>query len=256
MRILETLIVTFSMFSAVPMPQIKWNERNMRWSMCAFPLIGLLIGLAVWGLRMLGDYLQLPKLLLGAGCSLLPLMLTGGIHMDGFADTWDALASHAEPLRKQEILKDPHIGAFGALHMGMYLIASASLWASLPVLRPLPLFLLFTLSRTLSGLSITRFPLAKNTGLAYAFASSADRKAAGRVLIALALILTGGLCFCGDAGFGMAAAGWGVFAFYKRMARKEFGGLSGDLAGWFLQTAELWMLAAMCLLSAGEAPVL
>ena len=36
-----------------------------------------------------------------------------------------------------------------------------------------------------------------------------------------------------------------VFFYYRRMCVKDFGGLSGDLAGWFLQTAELWMLLAL-----------
>ena len=55
-------------------------------------------------------------------------------------------------------------------------------------------------------------------------------------------ILLGGL---------MALAALGVFFRYRRMARVEFGGLSGDLAGWFVQTAELWMLAALVLTQYG-----
>lgn len=43
----------------------------------------------------------------------------------------------------------------------------------------------------------------------------------------------------------MAAAAFLVLLYYRRMSDKQFGGLSGDLAGWFLQTAELWMLAAL-----------
>ena len=44
-----------------------------------------------------------------------------------------------------------------------------------------------------------------------------------------------------------------VFWYYRRMCGKDFGGLSGDLAGWFLQTAELWMLAAAVLRHYAEA---
>ena len=43
-RVLETIAVAFSMYSALPMPQFEWNQRNMRFSFCAFPLIGLVIG--------------------------------------------------------------------------------------------------------------------------------------------------------------------------------------------------------------------
>ena len=253
MRILETLAVAFSMFSALPMPRVEWNEDNLRYALCAFPLIGAVIGLVCWLWYLLGGLLHLPGLLMGAGWCLLPLLLTGGIHMDGFCDTCDALASHAHPERKQEILKDPRLGAFGAIRLGMYFIACLALWACLPAYRPVPVLLGFCLSRSLSGLAVTRFPLARNTGLAHSFAQAADRCRAGTILLFTALLLSAGLCLCGLGGAAMALSAWGVFAYYRHMAARQFGGISGDLAGWFLQTAELWMLAALCLVQYLEA---
>ena len=47
MVVLETIGVAFAMFSALPVPRIDWNERNMRYAMAAFPLIGAVIG-ALW----------------------------------------------------------------------------------------------------------------------------------------------------------------------------------------------------------------
>ncbi len=253
MRILETTAVAFSMFSAIPMPQFEWNERNMRYALCAFPLIGVVIGLICWLWYRIGGLLHLPGLLMGAGWCLLPLFVTGGIHMDGFCDTCDALASHAEPERKQEILKDPHLGAFGAIRMGMYLVAGFALWSCLPVYRPVPVLLGFSLSRSLSGFAVTRFPLAKNTGLAHTFAQAAGKRRAGIILLLLALFLTAGMCFFAFEGAAMALAAWCVFGYYYRMSVKQFGGLSGDLAGWFLETSELWMLAVLCFIQYGEA---
>ena len=46
--ILETVAVAFSMFSALPMPQISWEKRNMRYALCAFPLVGGEIGGLCW----------------------------------------------------------------------------------------------------------------------------------------------------------------------------------------------------------------
>ncbi len=253
MWIIETIVVAFSMFSALPMPQIEWTEKNMRYALCAFPLIGAVIGLICWLWSLLGTALHLPALLMGAVWCLIPLLVTGGIHMDGFCDTWDALSSHADTARKHEILKDPHLGAFGAIRLGMYLVISFALWTSLKSYRPVPVLLGFCLSRSLSGLAVTRFPLAGNTGLAHTFAHAADKKRAGTMLLILSVILTAGLCLFGWAGAGMAVAAWSVFAYYYHMAKKQFGGLSGDLAGWFLQTAELWMLAALCIIPYVEA---
>ena len=48
MTLLETAAVAFAMFSAVPVPQPVWNEKNMRYALCAFPLVGVVCGLAWW----------------------------------------------------------------------------------------------------------------------------------------------------------------------------------------------------------------
>lgn len=245
MRVFETVAVAFSMFSALPMPQFPWNDRNLRYALCAFPLVGAVIGGVCWGWSVLCAALRLPALLRGAGLCLLPVLLTGGIHLDGYCDTCDALASHAPAQRKQEILKDPHLGAFAAIRLCCYFLLTFALWASLPDFQPVPVLLGFCLSRSLSGLAIAVFPLAKDTGLAHMFAAAADRRRVSVILAVLSAALGAGLCACGAGGAAMAAAALLVFLWYRPMAVRQFGGLSGDLAGWFLQTAELWMLAAL-----------
>lgn len=245
MIFLETVAVAFSMFSAVPVPQLPWNDRNLRYALCAFPLVGAVIGGACWGWSVLCAALRLPALLRGAGLCLLPVLLTGGIHLDGYCDTCDALASHAPAQRKQEILKDPHLGAFAAIRLCCYFLLTFALWASLPYVPPVPVLLGFCLSRSLSGLAIAVFPLAKDTGLAHMFAAAADRRRVSAILAVLSAALGAGLCACSAGGAAMAAAALLVFLCYRSMAVRQFGGLSGDLAGWFLQTAELWMLMAL-----------
>lgn len=245
MRWLETIAVAFSMFSAIPMPQFEWNRRNMRYALCAFPLIGAVTGGVCWCWALLCARLSLPQLLLGAGLCLIPVLITGGIHLDGYCDTSDALASHAPPERKLEILKDSHMGAFAAIRLCCYFLLTFALWSTLPRYAPAAILLAFCLSRSLSGLAVAAFPLAKNTGLAHTFATAADRRRVSLLLGLLSAGLCVGLGLCGPGGMAMAAAALLVFLYYRRMALKQFGGLSGDLAGWFLQTAELWMLIAL-----------
>ena len=247
---LQTVIVAFSMFSALPMPQVEWNEKNMRWSLCAFPLVGVVIGLCCGGWLWLCAALSLSQLLRGAGLCLLPVLLTGGIHLDGYADTCDALASHAGIEKRQEILKDPHLGAFAAIRLCCYFVASFALWAALETAALPALIGLFGLSRSLSGFALTAFPLRPGSGLARSFADAADKKRAGLVLGLEALAFAALLIWGGGAL--AAAAALLALAVYRRMAVRGFGGLSGDLAGWFLQTAELWMLAALVLTQVGR----
>lgn len=245
MRIFETIVVAFSLFSALPMPKVDWNAENRKYSLCAFPLIGAVIGLCCWAWMRLCLRLGIPSMLRGAVLCAIPVLITGGIHLDGFADTWDALSSHAAPERKREILKDPHAGAFAVIHLCLYFLLSVALWMSVKEERLLPLALLFCLSRSLSGLALTLFPLAPGSGLARSFAEAADRKRVRAILALLSLGLSLGLILCGAWAAVPAAAL--VFAAYYRICVRQFEGLSGDLAGWFLQTAELWMLAALLL---------
>lgn len=245
MTLLETIAVAFSMFSAIPMPQFTWNERNMRYALCTFPLIGVVIGGLSRGAWNICDLLALPDLLRGAILTLIPVLVTGGIHLDGYSDTCDALASHAPAERKQEILRDPHVGAFAVIHICGYYVLTLALWSSLRTYPWAAILLAYCMSRTLSGLAVASFPLARNTGLAHTFAQAADKRRVRIILIILDVLLLAAMCLCGYPAILMAIAAHAVFAYYAWMSKTQFGGLSGDLAGWFLQMAELWMLLAL-----------
>ena len=119
MIVLQTIAVAFAMFSAIPVPQFDWNEKNMRYAMCAFPLIGAVCGV-LWYLC---GALPLPALVRAGGFCLIPVWVTGGIHLDGYADTCDALSSYGDTAKKLEILKDPHCGAFAVIRLCSYFAA-------------------------------------------------------------------------------------------------------------------------------------
>ena len=192
--------------------------------------------------------LSFPLLLRAAGLCLAPVLVTGGIHLDGYADTCDALASCAAPEKKQEILKDPHCGAFAVIRLCTYFTAYLGLCAAVDCTpgAVLCMGVGFVLERGLSGYAIAAFSLAKNTGLAHTFATGADRTAVRRALLVLCALAAAGMAAAGGmTGAAMALAAVLVFLRYRAVAQKQFGGISGDLAGWFLQKAELWMLAAL-----------
>ena len=192
MIVLQTIAVAFAMFSAIPVPQFEWNEKNMRYAMCAFPLIGVVIG-AAWCVC---GALPLPGFAKAAGFALIPVWITGCIHLDGYADTCDALSSYGDREKKLEILKDPHCGAFAVIRLCSYFLAyfalctCVSFTPSVGVLWVLAL----VLERALSGLAVASFPMAKNTGLAHTFATAADKTVVRRVLAALGGFDIAGLC--------------------------------------------------------------
>lgn len=89
--ILRSIALSFTMFSRVPMPRTDWKPEHMRYMLASFPLVGVVLGmvLAVWW--MLCRWLSFDSIFFGAGVALLPVLFTGGIHLDGFCDTVDAL---------------------------------------------------------------------------------------------------------------------------------------------------------------------
>lgn len=244
-RLLGSLVIAFSMYSSIPMPTVEWTSGRMKYAMCFFPLVG-----AVTGFLTCGSYLALLWLGFGRMAHIfpaaVPLLLTGGIHMDGFLDVIDARSSHKEREKKLEILKDPHTGAFAIIGCGVYLIAYISIFQALE-----PAFLpaygaVFVVTRALSGLSVVTFPLAKGTGLAAAFSRQAQKKA---VAAAMVVILAAAEVFIAYVSTVTAALIMGVTAglvywYYYRMAKREFGGITGDLAGYFLQLCEFFLMAA------------
>ena len=103
--------------------------------------------------------------------------------------------------------------------------------------------LALVLERTLSGYAVATFPMAKNTGLAHTFATAADKRRVQIVLLAVSVCVGAGMALLG--GGLLALAALAVLWRYRAVAAKQFGGITGDLAGWFLQRAELVMLAAL-----------
>lgn len=247
MTIFQTIAVAFSMFSAIPMPQFEWNEKNMKYSLCAFPLIGIVVAAGLWAVAALADMLTGSVIIRGAALCAVPVLLTGGIHIDGFADTIDAQASHQTKERKLEILKDPHIGSFAMIYVCIYLIANFALWTEAGEISFVVFALMHMLSRGLSGLAIASFPLAKNTGLAHTFASESVKGKARIFLCILSAIVAVLLGLQGTRGMIMAIAAVCMFGIYYVFAKKNYGGITGDIAGWFLVLAEFVMLAAYVL---------
>lgn len=149
------------------------------------------------------------------------------------------------PRKKLEILKDSHCGAFAVIRLCCYFAAYFGLCGSVRFTPRAGLCwtLALVLERALSGFAVAAFPLAKDTGLAHTFATAADKQTVRRFLCGLSALLILALTALG--GGGLAAAALLALWRYDFVAKKQFGGITGDLAGWFLQRAELWMLAAL-----------
>ena len=167
MTFLRSLVLAFSSFSSIPMPQLEWREDNMKYLMCCFPFVGLAIALALAAWAWLAGALGFGALLTGAGVALVPVLVSGGIHLDGFCDVIDAQTSHGSPERKREILKDPHTGAFAAIGVMCYLVAYVAFASELVLDWRIVVLLggMHVVSRCLSSIATLAFPTSTSEGM-------------------------------------------------------------------------------------------
>lgn len=252
MGLLKSLALAISCFTHLPVPRVEWNEDNMRYMMMWFPFIGFIVGLFVALWILVSDLVGFGVVLRAVGITIVPLAVTGGFHLDGFMDVIDAQMSHAEPEKKRAILKDSHIGAFAAMFVAGYLLLYFGFASELPFDWRYAVLIacLHVMSRCGSGFATTVFWGNGHAGTLTSFRDSADVRATVTVMVVSFIVATGvAIAFSPLTGIVMAIAEALLLVWLNWFAQKNFGGMSGDLAGFFLQLCELVLLVCIVIVS-------
>ena len=247
--LLKSLCSALLMYSRIPVPQVEWKEENRRYALCFFPLIGAVIGGLLLGWRALCTTFAIGQPVFAAVAMLLPLLLTGGIHMDGFLDVTDARASCADRERKLEILHDPHIGSFAVIWGAALLILQTALLTQLTDLQNTAVVAAgFVLSRALSGITAILLPAARHDGSLQSFVRPAHRRITAAVLLLTALAACTAMIVLRplQGTLSVLAAGI-ILLYYRQSTLRTFGGVTGDTQGWFLQLCETALLLPVLL---------
>ncbi len=254
--IVSGIFAAFSMYSVVPVPSVKWEKATLRWALGFLPLIGVLIGVLEYMWYTFCIRIGVSGMMYAAVSTVIPVTVSGGIHLDGFCDTCDAICSFADKEKRLAIMKDPNIGAFGAIWLMVFLLMETACFFQL-YRTPGYICLAFTgfvFSRILGAGKIILTKCAKNTGLAKVFSENSDKSAVTAMLAAEAVILV--LYMFKSVyivRYGVytviigIAAGIAWYILHDRMCMKGFGGITGDLAGFFISVTELIMLVIVAL---------
>lgn len=244
----NSLNIAFSMYSRLPAAQCDWSEENMKYVMCFFPWIGAVIGALCIGWNALAGFLQIGAPLRNVILMLIPVAVSGGIHLDGLLDTADAMSSWRPREKRLEILKDSNSGAFAVITCAVYFFLTYAVVDSLDGKQIFAYASVFVLSRSLSGISVVTFPKASANGTVAGFSRNAETRVIQTVLSCYILCVAGGFLFAAPFyAVVVTAAAALVFLWYYRMAMKNFGGINGDLAGCFLSVCELIVPLAVVL---------
>lgn len=242
---MKALLLAIQFLTRLPTPPLtSLAPEDWGRSALAYPLVGLLIGALLAMLQFalgLSDPLLQAALLLTAW-----VLLTGGLHLDGLADSADAwVGGHGDRDRTLEIMKDPRSGPAAVSASVLVLLLK---FAALAVLlgsgiRPaLVLMLVPLLGRAaLLGLLLST-PYVRAGGMGTAIAGHLPRKTA----LALLLALAAGLCFLVD-GWKAALAVLAVNFLLRRACLARLGGVTGDTLGAAVELSEAGALLALAL---------
>lgn len=193
-----------------------------------FPVVGLVIGLSLVVLN------HLLKTVLPAGAVniLLIIALTvfsGGLHLDGFADSIDGLAGQRTPTRRMEIMRDSRIGGIGAAGLALFLILEYVSLNSIPVrLVPAALLAAPMISRWAMAAVIYSYPYARESGLGLPFKQSMGRR---QFVAATLITLLASIVLFGFAGIIIFLVTWLVVTLAALYIKRRLTGLTGDTYG-------------------------
>jgi adenosylcobinamide-GDP ribazoletransferase len=220
------------------------EPRELGRSLLFYPLVGLLFGAILWALNWLLS--GTPPLLHAALLLSVWVLLSGGLHLDGLADSADAwLGGFGDRERTLTIMKDPRSGPIAVVTLVLVLLLKfTALLALVEQPHSLALIIVPLIGRSaLLGLFLTT-PYVRAGGLGQALADHLPRSAGKQVLAvsALACVLIAGLS--GVVAVVLAVLG---FAWLRQVMLRRLGGTTGDTAGAMLELLEVAVLVGLAL---------
>ena len=168
---MQALRIAFGLLTTLPVRlPADWVEGDSGRASVWYPFVGLVIGALTW-LAWKGMMFAFPPPVAGILTLLVWVVLTGGLHLDGLADCCDGLFVSAEKERRLEVMKDPHVGAFGVIGLILILLLKAAALASLSPVSSVSILLAASLARWCI-LPAGLLPLARASGMSACAASS------------------------------------------------------------------------------------
>jgi len=236
---MKTFLLALQFLTIIPLRlKSEIKAEDYRSIFLYFPLIGAVIGfllcLLAWLLR------GLPHLAVAALVLAFYTVITGALHVDGFADSCDGLLAGKTKQRRLEIMQDSHIGAYAAVGVSLLLILKFAFLASLTEMAFLKiLFLMPMFSRWVQGLVCATSKYARAEGKSNFFFQAASQRdvwlgAVFCLILFFLLMRLKGLIL-----FSMAVLPVGLWA---KFVHGKIDGMTGDTIGAASEIAELGIL--------------
>ncbi|MEL6979256.1 MAG: adenosylcobinamide-GDP ribazoletransferase [Pseudomonadota bacterium] len=242
-------LLAMQLLTRLPTPRVDYTPERMAASLAYHPLIGALIGAlaaAAYG----AASLALPHASAAVIAVIAAAFLTGGLHEDGLADTFDGVGGGKDREGALAIMRDSRLGAYGALALILCAALKLSALAALPMAAAMTALVLgHSLSRLSCVALVASSVYARPSGAAKDVAEGGATSLFGAVFFSLAIAAASLLVVPFEAvlaGLLGCALGHGAMRLYFE---RKLGGYTGDTLGATQQASEaalyLGVLAAL-----------
>ncbi|MCY4071799.1 MAG: adenosylcobinamide-GDP ribazoletransferase [Chloroflexi bacterium] len=210
------------------------TSRDAGKSFAWFPLVGLFIGACLLAVAAISPF---DRELTAALILICWVVLSGGLHLDGFADSCDGLLGHGEAQKRLAIMRDPGLGTWGAAGLVLLLLTK---WLAIGAIDPALLILPPLFGRWAMVLAAYHFPYAREKGIGAVF-----REGLGPRQLLISSVIVGIVVFHYSAFFLWLLALLVALAVGRWASTRLGGGLTGDVYGAICELSELACLLGM-----------
>lgn len=248
MTMLRSLLIAVQFLTRIPVRLAEpASDTEMGQSVLWYPAVGLLVGLPGASIAAWSIHVAHGRLVAAALVVLISVLMSGGLHLDGLADSADAWAGcGGDPQRALEIMKDPRCGPIGASALILVLLAKFAAVADLIAEgHAWPVLLAPALARAGIPLLLATTPYVRRGGLGEGMAAHLPRRAApvGAIVVLGFGVWCEGIVPTLGIGATFALVGW----LLRRMMMRAIGGTTGDTAGAFVELIETAVIVAAAL---------
>ncbi|GFN34832.1 adenosylcobinamide-GDP ribazoletransferase [Tepidimicrobium xylanilyticum] len=167
-KMIDGLILSIQFLTRIPVKKaVDFNDKNLSKSIFFFPLVGIIIG-GLGGVSY-SIFSHLNENTASFFALLSMVAITGGLHLDGLADTCDGFLSYRKKEQVLEIMKDSRIGTFGVISIVMDILLKYILILSLDKNIPIILALSYGNSRLVIAYLMSSKKVARKDGIGYMF---------------------------------------------------------------------------------------
>ena len=234
----------------------KFDSDNLGKSMKFFPIVGMVMGIILFGFFWGLSHIIYSPMVMAVILVIIEVVLTGGLHLDGLADTFDGIFSYRSKQKMLEIMKDSRLGTNGGLVLILYFILKVALLYELNLIIGIPagvvLLLTPAFARLNSVVNCASAPYARATGMGKTFVDNTNGTG---VIIATILTLIYGALVCN-----LFLIPYAIlviipilmvlgYVFAKLMTRK-IGGITGDTLGAVVELSEILVILMLYIGSA------